>query len=117
MEKIKASDILAMSEELSLTRLKKFAFFAVDKDGTKVIFKDKPKFYKKKEWYPHGGYCSFEVYCICEGEEITESESKNSLREIDFSEEEDQHYLTLTDGELHEIVLLAKKIKTHEADI
>lgn len=127
MEKIKASDILAMNESLTIEELRKFKFFAIDKNGDRCIYKVKPN--RALVYWIDGE--DYEVVTIVLNKFWHSEEGwEDSLREIDFSEEQtqhdyyplflhlsEQHDLTLTDEELHEIVLLAKKIKIHEADI
>ena len=129
MEKIKASDILAMNESLTIEELRKFKFFAIDKNGDRCIYEIKPNPCLVFVYWVDGG--NYEtVTIVLDKFHHSEEGWEDSLREIDFSEEEaqhdyyplflhlsEQHDLTLTDEELHEIVLLAKKIKTHEADI
>jgi hypothetical protein len=85
MEKIKASEVLAMNENLTTEELKKFKFFAVDKNGDGCIYTKKP-FCGKLHW-AGGGNWELLVTMLSDFWH-SELDWKNSLREIDFSEDE-----------------------------
>ena len=85
MEKIKASDILAMNESLTIEELRKFKFFAIDKSGDRCIYKVKPN--RALVYWIDGE--DYEVVTIVLNKfHHSEEGWEDSLREIDFSEEE-----------------------------
>jgi hypothetical protein len=133
MEKIKASEILKTNPQLDMSQLKLYRFFAVDEDFDMTIFKESP--IRIDDGIYGGSWKPKDDYYLCING--TCSGWEKSLREIDFSEYEpsqeakpqhdfyplflhlsQEHGLTLTDEQLYEIVLLAKKIKLpHEENI
>ena len=123
MKKIKAREILLMNPKLNLIQLKGFRYFAIDKDGRTYVYSQKPTDFIN-DWAFNSNVNDGDFALIRRSNTLLDW--RDSLREIDFSEEEtqcdyyplflhlsEQHDLTLTDEELHEIVLLAKKIKTN----
>ena len=85
MEKIKASEVLAMNESLTIEELKGFKFFAVDKYGDNCVYEKEPVC--GELYWTNGG--NYEVLVtILSNFWHSELDWQNSLREIDFSEYE-----------------------------
>ena len=129
MEKIKAIEISLMNPKFNLVQLKGFRYFAIDRNGAAYVYSQKPTDFIK-DWDFHtdnNGNIELVKYFP------TPLDWRQSLREINFEEQEQEtqkelyqrlyfhlskkYEIHLTDEEIHEIVLLAKKIKTHETDI
>lgn len=84
MEKIKASEILAMNESLTIEELKGFKFFAVDRNGYSHVFNPKPTdFIRDWDFHTDNNGNIKLVKCF-----PTSLDWRESLREIDFSEYE-----------------------------
>jgi hypothetical protein len=138
MEKIKASEILAMNGNLTTGELEKFKFFAVDRDGRTYVYNPKPTDFLN-DWAFSANVNGGDFTFI----KVSKAplEWRESLREIDFSEYEppedeikhamgcmggtiressfyplfeylaNAHDLVLTEEEIREIVSIAQKIK------
>ena len=84
MEKIKAIEILLMNPRLNLVQLRGFRYFAIDRNGSACVYSQKPTDFIK-DWDFHtdnNGNIELVKYFP------TPLDWRDSLREIDFEEQE-----------------------------